>query len=263
SWDHINVFETEEKYNQQFQVLLDGVEKAGAIIYNKEDALLAEMAERMSEDESLYVHEFNTPSYEISQEGYLIELEGEKKLVKVIGKHNMQNICAAWKVCQLVGIEIDDFLDFISDFQGASSRLQLIHENGKQIIYKDFAHAPAKVEATVKAVREKYEDHTLVACVELHTFSSLNHKFLPHYKSTLDSADHKIVFVDPHATEKRKMKPIEHQDLINAFDDPSLVYVKNKEDLLGALQKLDNGKEILLMMSSGNFGGLNWEDLKK
>lgn len=263
SWDHINVFETEEKYNRQFQLLLDGVEKAGAVIYNKEDTLLAEMAEKLIEDESLYVHDFSTPKYEIGPEGYIIELEGEKKLVKVIGKHNMQNIRAAWKVCQLLGIEIQDFLDFISDFQGASSRLQLIHENGKQIIYKDFAHAPAKVEATVQAVREKYKEHTLVACVELHTFSSLNHKFLPYYKSTLDSADHKIVFVDPHATEKRKMKPIEHKDLIEAFDDPELVYVKNKEDLLGVLKNMDHTNEILLMMSSGNFGGLNWEDLKK
>lgn len=263
SWDHINVFETEEKYHQQFKDLLDCIEKAGTVIYNKEDEVLANMAEDYIQDESLYVYDFTTPKYEIGSEGFTIELEGEKQLLSVIGKHNMQNVRAAWMVCQLLGIEIRDFLDHMADFKGASSRLELVHEQEERIIYKDFAHAPAKVQATVQAVREKFQERKLVACVELHTFSSLNQKFLPHYKDTLEHADHKIVFVDPHATEKRKMDPISKEDLVQGFGDESLIYVKNSDELLSAISSLEAEKDVLLMMSSGNFGGLDWEELKK
>lgn len=263
SWDHINVFETEEKYHKQFKDLLNCIQKAGTVIYNKEDEILANMAEDYIQDESLYVYDFTTPKYEIGQEGFSIELEGEKQLLSIIGKHNMQNVRAAWMVCQLLGVEIRDFLDFMADFKGASSRLELVHEEEKRIIFKDFAHAPAKVQATVHAVREKFKERKLVACVELHTFSSLNQKFLPHYKDTLEDADHKIVFVDPHATEKRKMEPISKEDLVQGFGDDSLIYVKNSDELLSALSSLQVEKDVLLMMSSGNFGGLDWEELKK
>lgn len=261
SWDHINVFETEEIYDKQFELLLDSMEKAGTVIYNKEDAKLAVMAEKLIQDESLYVFDFSTPKYEITDQGFVIELEGERKEVGVIGKHNMQNIRAAWKVCQLLGVEILDFLEHISTFTGAKLRLEKIHEDDKQVIFKDFAHAPAKVEATVEAVREKFKSHNMIACVELHTFSSLNHKFLPHYKNTLQAADHKIVFVNPHATEKRKMKPIVKDDLSEAFGEDELVYVTNKEDLLKEIAAIRSDEDVVLMMSSGNFGGLDWNKL--
>ena len=261
SWDHINVFPTEEVYNKQFELLIKSLPKAADVIYNGEDKLLSSMVDKYTDKESQYLHKFKTPTYQVKEGEYLIKLQGERSQLRIIGKHNMANIAAAWEVCQLLAIEINTFLKHISTFTGAKSRMETVLEDENKLIIKDYAHAPAKVRATVEAVRERFKKHNLIACVELHTFSSLNKKFLPFYKSSLKKADEKIVYIDPNALSKRRMPLISRDELLRAFGDKNLVYVTSRDALKKAIRTVYKGKDVILMMSSGNFGGLKLESL--
>lgn len=261
SWDHINVFPTEEEYVKQFELLIQSLSKAADIVYSASDDRLNQLIEEETDPELHYLHPFDLPVYSIREGRYEIEIEGERSAVSVIGKHNMSNIQAAWKVCQLLAVEAKDFLDHIRTFEGAKLRLEVVQESSKEVIIRDYAHAPAKVQASVEAVRERFKDHNLIACVELHTFSSLNKEFLPMYEDTLLPADQKIIFIDPHALEKRRMPMISHQDLQQAFGDDNLVYVNSPEELQNVIDQSRSGNDVLLMMSSGNFGGVHMESL--
>ncbi|MEZ4825713.1 MAG: Mur ligase family protein [Bacteroidia bacterium] len=257
SWDHINVFPTEKEYNYQFVRLLQSMEKAADIVYNQEDSLLAGMVKEHIDESSQYPHPFGVPSYKVKDGVYEVKIEGERVGVKMIGKHNMANIAAAWEVCNLLGVEAPDFARHIATFTGAALRMETVSDTPGKLIIKDYAHAPAKVQATVEAAREKYKGRQLIACVELHTFSSLNKAYIPLYKNTLRKADKRIVYVDPHALEKRRMPPLSTEDLRQAFGDPSIICVSNPGELQEAVRKNLSGNDVLLMMSSGNFGGTN------
>ncbi|MDX2246385.1 MAG: Mur ligase family protein [Bacteroidia bacterium] len=261
SWDHINVFPTEKEYNFQFARLLQSLEKAADIVYNQEDKLLSGLVKEYVDESSQYPHPFGVPSYKVKDGVYEVKIEGEKAAVKMIGKHNMANIAAAWEVCNLLSVEPAGFMKHIATFTGAALRMQTVVEDSQKLVIKDYAHAPAKVQATVEAVREKFKKRNLIACVELHTFSSLNKNYLPLYKNTLKKADHKIVYVDPHALEKRRMPAISQSDLTDAFAEKNLVYVTNPEELRQAIKKTVSGDDVMLMMSSGNFGGMDLSQL--
>ena len=261
SWDHINVFPTEEGYVDQFAQLLQSLAKAADVIYNQEDERLGALIEEYTDPDTHYLHPFGVPEYRVENGAYSICLEGEWQELKLIGKHNMSNVAAAWKVCQLLGVEVGTFLSHIAGFTGAGARLQIIHDSGEVVLFKDYAHAPAKVQATVEAVRERYPDHNLIACVELHTFSSLNKSFLPHYQDSLEEANQRIVLVDPHALEKRRMPAIATEDLKEGFGQNDLVHVQSKTELKKAIEGARKGKDVLLMMSSGNFDGLDFNEL--
>ncbi|MEM7369301.1 MAG: Mur ligase family protein [Bacteroidota bacterium] len=261
SWDHINVFPTEEEYVEQFRLLIRSLSKAADIIYCESDERLNTLIQEETDPELHYLHPFSHPSYLITEGKYTVEIEGEKGEVSVIGKHNMANLLSAWKVCQLLGVEAQEFLSHIQSFIGAHSRLEVLQESSGEVVIRDYAHAPAKVQASVEAVRERFQDHNLIACVELHTFSSLNKDFLPMYQNTLGPADRKIIFVDPHALEKRRMPMISHQDLQEAFGDHELLYVNSPTELQEVIDQSLSGKDVLLMMSSGNFGGVNMDSL--
>lgn len=261
SWDHINVFPTEEEYDLQFELLLQSLEKAADVIVNKEDKKLKKFVKKHIDSNAQYIHEFGTPSYKVKNGVYEIKLAGEKRAVSVIGRHNMANIAAAWNVCQLLSIDINVFLDHISTFIGAQSRLEILSENENRVVIKDFAHAPAKVQATVEAVKERYPRKKLIACAELHTFSSLNKAFLPHYRATLKKADHKIVFINPDAMKKRKMTPFTKDELVQAFGEKTLQFTGTKEELRSMIDSALSGEDVILMMSSSNFGGLELDSL--
>ncbi len=260
SWDHINVFPTEKIYNQQFEDLLKSMDKAADVIYNQDDKLLSRMVQKLTND-SHYLHAFSCPSYKVEDGRYKVKLAGEKKLVKLIGKHNMANIAAAWQVCSLLSVEIGDFLKHAATFAGAKSRMETVVENAAQVVIKDYAHAPAKVQATVEAVRERYAKENLIACVELHTFSSLNKQFLPHYKHTLKRANCKIVFINPKAITSRRLAPISKEELLAAFGDKGIIYINSRQELIDTVHEHQKGNDVMLMMSSGNFDGLQWEQL--
>ena len=261
SWDHINVFPTEEGYVDQFNKLLESLEKAADIIYNSEDKRLGKLV-KTHEEESYYLHPFSTPSFKVKEEKWEIKLGGKKQVLEVIGKHNMANATAAWEVCELLGIEAGDFLSYLQDFQGAKLRMETLFENDSLIVIRDYAHAPEKVQATVQAVADTYKDHTLIACFELHTFSSLNRSFLPQYRKTMAPADEAIVFVNPGQFSKRRMEPLGKEEVVSAFAHKNLTYVQDSEVLLEEIGQKKRGKTVILLMSSGNFQGLSIEEVK-
>ena len=173
--------------------------------------------------------------------------------VSVFGKHNMSNIEAAWQVCQLLAIKPDQFRSAIAGFKGAGIRLEIIRETEGKIIIRDYAHAPEKVLASVHATREKYPKVSLTACLELHTFSSLNPDFLPRYKNSLNQADRQIVYVNQDVWERKRMEPFSEEVVKKAFGDPKVQFVQSEEQLVSAL----SGGGVKLMMSSGNFSNLD------
>lgn len=257
SWDHINVFPTEDVYEEQFANLLHDLEKAANIIYCEEDARLRALVETYTDANSQYRHPYATPKYKVKNGRYEVKLEGEQAAVPLIGRHNMTNLAAAWRVCRQVGIEIEDFFRHMQSFKGAATRLELIEETPAQVLIRDYAHAPAKVKASVEAVHERYADRNLIAVVELHTFSSLDANYLPFYQRTLKKADHRIVFVDPEAVTRRRLPPITTEQLQAAFKEKNLIHVGSAEELQQAVGQVRTGKDALLLMSSGNFGGLS------
>ena len=182
--------------------------------------------------------------------------------IEVFGKHNLNNLAGAKWICQHMGIDEDDFYEAISTFKGASKRLEKIAENNTSVAFKDFAHSPSKVEATTNAVKEQYQNRTLVACLELHTYSSLNAEFLKEYKGALDAADVAVVFYSPHAVEIKKLDKVSHEQIANAFQREDLIIYTNPEAFKDFLFKQNFDNKALLLMSSGNYGGLDFDAVK-
>ncbi|MEL6699163.1 MAG: Mur ligase family protein [Bacteroidota bacterium] len=257
SWDHINVFPSEEVYIKQFRDLLESLEKAADVIYFEEDKRLKEMVEELMDPELYYPNPYKTPKAKVKNGEYILELEGHKKAIKVYGKHNLANIAAAWKVCELLSIEIETFLEHMATFEGAQIRLETLHEDTEKMVIRDYAHAPSKVKASVHAVKERYPKKNLIACLELHTFSSLNKSFLPHYQGTMDKADHALVYVNPKAIEKRRMEALSAADIQQAFKNPKLTFVESPNQIQTFIQEHRVGGDAILMMSSGDFGGMD------
>jgi UDP-N-acetylmuramate-alanine ligase len=192
---------------------------------------------------------------------YLITDEGPMP-TEVFGNHNMNNIAGAKWICLQMGINESDFYEAISSFKGASKRLELIAENETSIAYKDFAHSPSKVKATTSAMKDQHPDRALIACLELHTYSSLNPEFLKEYKGALDAADIAVVFYSPHAVKIKKLEEISKSQIADAFQRDDLIIFTNPDEFKGYLfsQRFDN--KSLLLMSSGNYGGLNFDKVK-
>ncbi|GAA4293472.1 UDP-N-acetylmuramate--L-alanine ligase [Aestuariibaculum suncheonense] len=260
AWDHINVFPTYENYVEQFKIFVDSIVKGGSINYNEEDAEVKRVVG--ASENPIRKIAYHTPEYTVEDgETYLETPEGPMP-IEVFGKHNLNNLAGAKWICQHMGIDEDDFYEAISTFKGASKRLEKIAEGKTSVAYKDFAHSPSKVEATTKAVKEQYSDRTLVACLELHTYSSLNADFLKEYKGALDAADTAVVFYSPHAVEIKKLDAVSHEQIAQAFERDDLIIYTNPDDFKNFLlaQNLEN--KALLLMSSGNYGGLNFDEVK-
>jgi UDP-N-acetylmuramate: L-alanyl-gamma-D-glutamyl-meso-diaminopimelate ligase len=256
SWDHINVYPTEEEYIDQFDSLIQSLPKAGVLIYNESDELLRGIANFHTVKEYHYMEPYSTPYYRVRGGTFYVRLEDKTQAVSLIGRHNMENIAAAWKVCQRLAVDLKEFLRHISTFEGAKLRLEKLQEREDLLVYRDYAHAPVKVQATVEAVRERYKDRNLVACLELHTFSSLDKAFLKHYRDSLKEASVRIVFVDGETVRKKRMDPITEADVKAAFGTDDLIFTTDPAEIDHQIRHSLKGKDILLMMSSGNFGGL-------
>ncbi|SFI73262.1 UDP-N-acetylmuramate--L-alanine ligase [Olleya namhaensis] len=260
AWDHINVFPTYENYVEQFSIFVDSIVKGGSINYNEEDPEVKRVVE--ASENPIRKIAYNTPEYTVDNGETLLETPEGPMPIEVFGKHNLNNLAGAKWICQHMGIDEDDFYEAISTFKGASKRLEKIAESKTSVAYKDFAHSPSKVKATTNAVKEQYENHTLVACLELHTYSSLNAEFLKEYKGALDAADVAVVFYSPHAVEIKKLDSVSEQQIADAFQREDLIIYTNPEDFKNYLfsQKIDN--KALLLMSSGNYGGLDFDEVK-
>ena len=206
---------------------------------------------------------YHTPEYTVEDGETLLETPEGPMPIEIFGAHNLNNLAGAKWICQHMGIDEDDFYEAISTFKGASKRLEKIAETSKSVAYKDFAHSPSKVEATTKAVKAQYSDRTLVACLELHTYSSLNAEFLKEYKGALDAADVAVVFYSPHAVEIKKLEEVTHEQIANAFERDDLIIYTNPEEFKAFLFSQNFDNKSLLLMSSGNYGGLDFDEVTK
>ncbi|MGQ8868333.1 UDP-N-acetylmuramate--L-alanine ligase [Myroides sp. TSA_177.3] len=255
AWDHINVFPTFENYVDQFRIFIDKITNGGILIYNEEDAIVKQIAEESTNP--IRKIPYTTLENEIVDGvAYLVTSEGPMPL-EVFGQHNINNISGAKWVCQNMGIDEDDFFDAITSFKGASKRLEKLYDEGTTVVYKDFAHSPSKVKATMKAVREQYPNKQLVACLELHTYSSLNADFLSEYKGSLDAADQAVVFYSLDALKIKRMPEITAEQMKTAFELPALTTYTNADDFKTYIKALDLKDSVLLFMSSGDYGGLD------
>ena len=197
AWDHINVFPTFENYVEQFKIFADSMSRGGILVYNEEDPTVKQVAEEATAPTRK--HAYTTAAYSVENGKTLLETPEGPMPIEIFGAHNLNNLAGAKWICQHMGVDEDEFYEAISTFKGASKRLEKITENNNAVVYKDYAHSPSKVSATTKAVKNQYPDRKLVACLELHTYSSLNAEFLDQYEGALDAADKAIVFYSPDA----------------------------------------------------------------
>ena len=261
AWDHINVFPTFEGYVNQFRIFTDSLTDGGIMVYNEEDTILKEVVE--SSTHSIKKYEYSTPVYQIDDGVTYIDTPDGLMPLEIFGDHNLQNLAGAKWVCQHMGIDEEDFYEAIASFKGASKRLEKIAESSEIVIYKDFAHSPSKVKATTEAVKKQYAQRDVIACLELHTYSSLNAEFLVEYKGALDKADKAVVFYSPHAVKIKQLDSVSEQQISNAFQRDDLIIFTNPTEFKEFLfsQKLDQSAVVL--MSSGNYGGLDFEEIKQ
>jgi len=260
AWDHINVFPTYEIYLEQFKIFVDSIVSGGIIVYNQEDPQLVSIVDETMNQ--IRKHPYYTPDYRIENGTTILDTPEGDMPIEVFGAHNLNNLAGAKWICQHMGIDEDDFYEAVATFKGASKRLEKIVESKSTAVFKDFAHSPSKVMATTKAVREQFPEKKLIACLELHTYSSLNPEFLKEYEKSLDPADEAVVFFSPEALEIKKMQPISKDQIREAFDKKDLIVYTTPQEFKEHLQGLDYSNSVLLLMSSGNYGGLDFEEIK-
>ena len=260
AWDHINVFPTFENYVSQFKIFTDAMVHGGIMVYNEEDATVKEVVE--SSENHIQKYPYQTPKHFIDNGvTYLETSEGDLPL-EVFGTHNLQNLAGAKWICQHMGIDEDDFYEAIASFSGASKHLEKIAENDTSVIFKDFAHSPSKVAATTNAVKKQYENRNVLACLELHTYSSLNAVFLEEYKGALDAADKAVVFYSPDAVKIKQLEAVTSAQIAKAFQREDLIIYTNPQEFKAFLFAENLKNTALVFMSSGNYGGLNLEEVK-
>lgn len=260
AWDHINVFPTFENYVEQFSIFIDKITDGGALVYNQEDATLDKVVAESSKPIKRYP--YSTPPYEVVDGETLLETPEGPMPIEVFGNHNLNNLEGARWICQLMGVDADDFYEAIASFKGASKRLEKIAESANAVAYKDFAHSPSKVKATTEALKNQFPNRELIACLELHTYSSLNPSFLVEYRGALDAADTAVVFYSPHAVEIKKLDPISHEQIAHAFQREDLVVFTDPVAFKEYLFSRELQEASLLLMSSGNYGGLDFDEVK-
>ncbi len=260
AWDHINVFPTFDNYVDQFRVFMNSIVNGGALVYNEEDVEVKKLAELA--ENPMRKFPYNTPQYRVEDGETLLDTPEGEMPIEVFGAHNLNNLAGAKWICQQMGVDEDDFYEAIASFKGASKRLEKIAENNSAVAYKDFAHSPSKVSATTKAVKEQYKNRTVIACLELHTYSSLNAEFLKEYKGALDAADEAVVFYSPHAVKIKQLKEVSVDQIVESFGRENITVFTNPEGFKDYLKQKDFSNSALLLMSSGNYGGLDFDEVK-
>ena len=254
AWDHINVFPTFEDYVDQFKLYLDTVEAGGAVIFNERDEVLAKVVEES--DAPVKRFAYALPQYEIQDGQTFVSTEEGMMPLQIFGAHNLSNLEAARWLCLEMGVLEDEFYDAIMSFTGAQNRMEVFHE-GSTKVFRDFAHAPSKVKASVAALAEQFGKVRVV--LELHTFSSLNPEFLPQYAGVMDGANEAWVYYSPDAVAHKKLPPLSKEDVANAFGPGVRVF--DDAEALGVALSNSDGNKAMALMSSGNFSGLDLKSL--
>lgn len=255
AWDHINVFPTFENYVEQFKIFIDLIEPNGTLVYCKADGEVKKLA--LQTKNKIKLQPYAVPKHKI-ENGITFLVAGKNKVpLQIFGEHNLMNLNGAKAACEALGISDAQFYTAIQRFKGASKRLELVGNNNFTAIYKDFAHSPSKLKATTAAVKKQFPYRMLVACMELHTFSSLNEDFLNEYSGSMDSADEAFVYFNPQTIQHKKLKPITPEQVRNAFGRLNIEVFTESVALALKLKKMDWKDKNLLMMSSGNFDGMD------
>jgi UDP-N-acetylmuramate: L-alanyl-gamma-D-glutamyl-meso-diaminopimelate ligase len=258
AWDHINVFPTFENYVEQFDIFCSLIEENGTLIYNEEDTEVLALGEKYAQH--IQTVAYQTPCYSVTPNGTKLTFEGKDYNLAIFGAHNLQNMMGAMRLAESIGIRPDSFFEAIGDFTGAGKRLQKVAERGSFVFFKDFAHSPSKLKATTKAVKEQFSDRRLVAFMELHTFSSLKKEFLPHYAHAMDMADEAVVYFSHDVVKHKKLEPIS-TEMVKAGFGGNITVLTNTEEVLAYIRATNWNQSVLLMMSSGTFDGINYEEL--
>lgn len=256
AWDHMNVFPTWENYLDQFAIFVDRIEPNGVLVYSQDDEHVVQIAKSARAD--IRTLPYTTPNHKIvAGKTILMTQNGDVELA-IFGRHNLQNMEGARLVCAEIGVSETDFYKAIASFKGASRRLECVREEGSYVVYRDFAHAPSKLQATTAAVKEQFPDRKLLACMELHTFSSLNKAFLDHYAGTMNKADVAVVYFSPEVIAHKRLPAITVDEVKVAFGRTDLMVFTDVEALQDFIDQQEKEYLVQLMMSSGNFGGIRF-----
>ncbi|MEA3426435.1 MAG: Mur ligase family protein [Bacteroidota bacterium] len=256
AWDHINVFPTFPFYLEQFVIFIRKIEEGGLLIYNESDSVLRKLVEENRREDIRY-QPYAVPEHTITNGQTSVTIEGVTGTLKVFGNHNLMNLTAAYYACRELGVSAEAFVQAISGFTGAAKRLELLASGSTTNVYRDFAHAPSKVKATIEAVKQQYPDRKLVAVLELHTYSSLNEQFMQEYQGAMDKADAAVVFYSQHALELKRMPNLPAEKVIAGFGKKGLLVMNRREELQDWLQKQSFENSNLVLMSSGNYDGID------
>lgn len=264
AWDHINVFPTFDKYVEQFKIFVDLIEPNGSIIYCELDDEVKKVCETVRSDIKKFP--YSIPEHTIEKGLTVLRAKSQEERNKnvplqIFGEHNLMNLNGARLVCNQINVSDEQFYEAIQSFTGAAKRLEVIKKNAVTAVYKDFAHSPSKLKATTQAVKKQFPDRKLIACMELHTFSSLNEDFLKEYNGSMALADEAVVYFNPHTIEHKKLKPITEDQVKQAFGGNNVKVYTDSKIMLSDLLKMNFSAKNLLMMSSGNFDGIDFKDL--
>ena len=256
AWDHINVFPTFEFYLEQFVIFMNKIEVGGVLIYNETDEVLNKLVLSNKRDDIRYIP-YKVPAHQISNGQTYITLDGVEGPLSVFGDHNLLNMQAAYYACAELGITAQDFVHAMANFTGASKRLELLASNEHCNIYRDFAHAPSKVIATIEAVKQQFPSRKLIGVLELHTYSSLNKEFMYQYKGALEKTDTAVVFYSKHALQIKGLPELPESYVVEGFDKNGLLVMTDKNELEQWLRVQDYSNTNLVLMSSGNYDGID------
>ncbi|RYZ23603.1 MAG: peptidoglycan synthetase [Chitinophagaceae bacterium] len=260
AWDHINVFPTFDNYLEQFRIFIGMIEKDGLLIYNETDETLARLVEETRRTDIRYAP-YGVPAHRIDRGQTTLTIDNATSEINVFGNHNLLNAHAAWLVCRELGMDAATFVNAIASFTGAARRLELLGRNEQTIIYRDFAHAPSKVKATIEAVRQQFPDRRLLAVLELHTYSSLNAEFMGEYAGALDAADEGVVFYAKHALEIKRLPELPVEAVRAGFANERLSVINDRAALEACLADASYENAVLVLMSSGNYDGMELQPL--
>jgi len=260
AWDHANVFPTQEDYIRQFHLFADATPKAGILIYCESDPIASKICSKERPDVTAIPYKIHGHTNENGKQ-LLVSSTNEKFPLEIFGDHNLLNLSAAKEVLKKIGITSSKFYGAMQSFKGAAGRLEKLQDNTSTTLFRDFAHAPSKVKATTEAVKSLYPKRKLTGCLELHTFSSLDKKFIPQYKAAMKACDQAIVYFDPEKVKSKNLPALSEEEVKAAFADSKLKVFTEKEKLRDFLKTQSWDNTNLLMMSSGNFGGLALTDL--
>jgi len=259
AWDHINVFPTFENYVKQFEIFTEKIVPNGTLIYCELDEEVKRVCENARKD--IQLKPYGTFEHEVHNGVTFIRHNGTETAIEIFGNHNLQNLNAAFLVCESLGVNAGEFLRAIASFTGAAKRLELVGRNAHSACYKDFAHSPSKLKATTNALKEQFPNRKLIACMELHTFSSLNKNFLSQYEGSMAAADEAFVYFNTHTLEHKKLPPISTEEVEQAFASKNVKVINDSNAMLNILLGMNWENANLLLMSSGNFDGLDYEDI--